>query len=138
MSTPRLAGRRGMTIIEVLFAIVILSGVMLSLSRFGQGFARASRNAAYLTIASDLATGRLEAARAHVDYTTLVSTFHNTVENSATVGANPSMAGYDGYSRSTKAVATVTDSTSYVTVTVTVTSPDISTPVSKTVIIGAR
>lgn len=127
-----------MTIIEVLFAIVILSGVMLSLSNFGNGFARASRNAAYLTIASDLATGRLEAARAHVTYSTLVSTFHNTTETSATATANPSMAGYTGYTRTTLAVATVTDSTEYVTVTVTVTSPDLSTPVSKTVVIGAR
>ena len=64
-----------MTIIEVLFAVVILSGVMLALSRFGQGFARANRNAAYLTTASDLATARLEAARAHGNYATLVSSF---------------------------------------------------------------
>lgn len=127
-----------MTIIEVLFAIVILSGVMLSLSRFGQGFARASRNSAYLTIASDLAAGRLEAARAHEPYTTLVGTFHNTTETAATRSANPSMAGYAGYTRSTKAVSTVTDSTEYVTVTVTVTTPNLSTPVSKTVVIAAH
>ncbi|MBA3853649.1 MAG: hypothetical protein C0503_04485 [Gemmatimonas sp.] len=133
----RFAVRRGMTLIEVLFAVVIMSGVMLSLSRFGQGFARASRNAAYLTIASDLATGRLEAARSHGTYSTLVSTFHNTTETSATSGANPSMAGYAGYTRTTLAVSTVTDSTDFVTVTVTVSSPDLSTPVSKTVIIGA-
>jgi type II secretory pathway pseudopilin PulG len=126
-----------MTIIEVLFAIVILSGVMLSLSRFGQGFARASRNSAYLTIASDLAAGRLEAARAHGAYGTLVSTFNNTTETAATPTANPSMAGYAGYTRSTKAVATVTDSTEFVTVTVTVTTPNLSTPVSKTVVIAA-
>jgi Tfp pilus assembly protein FimT len=126
-----------MTIIEVLFAIVILSGVMLSLSRFGQGFARASRNSAYLTIASDLAAGRLEAARAHGVYGTLVSTFHNTTETAATSTANPSMAGYAGYTRLTKAVATVTDSTEFVTVTVTVTTPNLSTPVSKTVVIAA-
>lgn len=127
-----------MTIIEVLFAIVILSGVMLALSRFGQGFARASRNSAYLTIASDLAAGRLEAARAHTPYATLVSTFNGTTETSATAGANPSMAGFVGYTRATKAVLTLTDSTEYVTVTVTVTSPDLTTPVSKTVVIAAR
>lgn len=127
-----------MTIIEVLFAIVILSGVMLSLSRFGQGFARASRNSAYLTIASDLAAGRLEAARAHASYATLVSTFHNTTETAATQTANPSMVGYAGYTRTTKAVSTVTDSTEFVTVTVTVTTPNLSTPVSKTVVIAAH
>jgi Tfp pilus assembly protein FimT len=126
-----------MTIIEVLFAVVILSGVMLALSRFGQGFARANRNSAYLTIASDLATARLEAIRAHGSYGTIVSTFNNTTETSATTGANPSMTGYPGYTRRTRARATVTDSTEFVTVTVTVTSPNLSSPMTKTVVIGA-
>ena len=126
-----------MTIIEVLFAVVILSGVMLALSRFGQGFARANRNSAYLTIASDLATARLEAVRAHGTYSTIVSTFNNTTETSATVGANPSMTGYAGYTRTTKATATVNDSLDYVTVTVTVTSANLSSPMTKTTVIGA-
>ncbi len=125
-----------MTIIEVLFAVVILSGVMLALSRFGQGFARANRNAAYLTIASDLATARLEAARAHGNYATLVSTFNGVTETSATANANPSMSGYAGYTRSTAATATLTDSTEYVTVTVRVTSANLTSPVTKTVVIG--
>lgn len=138
MSQTRRAPRAGMTIIEVLFAIVIMSGVMLSLSRFGQGFARAQRDSAYLTVASDLATARLEAIRAHASYGSIVSTFNGDSENSADAGANPSMSGYDGYTRTTAVVATLTDSTDYVTVTVTVSSPNLSSPVSKTVIIASR
>lgn len=126
-----------MTIIEVMFAIVILSGVMLSLSRFGQSFTRAARNAANLTIASDLATARVEAARAHAVYGTLVSTFNNAVETSATSGANPSMAGHQGYTRTTLAARTVSDTTDFVTVTVTVNAVVLVKPIAKTTIIGA-
>ncbi len=128
--------RRGMTIIEVLFAIVILSGVMLSLARFGQGFTRASRNAANLAIASDLAAARIEIVRAHPDYGSLVSTFDGDVETAADVTANPSMAGNDGYTRTTHAVRLVTDTTDLVTVTVTVTADVLIAPVAKTVLIA--
>lgn len=126
-----------MTVIEVLFAIVILSGVMLSLSRFGQGFTRASRNAANLTVASDLAAARLEAARGHRVYATLVSTFHGTSETSATADANPSMDGYDGFTRTTTAARTVTDTTDFVTVSVSVASPSLAATVVKTTVIAA-
>ena len=129
--------RRGMTIIEVLFAIVILSGVMLALSRFGQGFTRATRNAANLTIASDLATARVEAIKGHGAYATLVSEYNGTNETSTTSGANPPMTGYAGYLRSTAATRTVSDTTDYVTVTVTVTSALLSSPMRKTVVIAA-
>ena len=128
--------RRGMTLIEVLFAIVILSGVMLSLARFGQGFTRASRNAANLAIASDLAAARIEIVKAHPDYAGIVAEFHGDVETSADVSANPSMAGNDGYTRTTQAVRLVTDSTDLITVTVTVTADVLIEPVAKTVLIA--
>jgi type II secretory pathway pseudopilin PulG len=126
-----------MTIIEVLFAIVILSGVMLALSRFGQGFQRATRNAANLAMASDLATARIELVRAHPDYSTLVATFDGTTETSATALANPSMQGYDGFTRRTEVSATSTDSTEYVAVTVTVTASVLTRPMRKSLVIGA-
>ena len=126
-----------MTIIEVLFAIVILSGVMLALSRFGQEFSRATRNAANLAIASDLAASRIEAARGHASYATLVPTFHGSSETSATASANPSMVGYEGYTRATKAVRTRNDTLDYVTVTVTVTASVLKAPMTKTAMIAA-
>lgn len=126
-----------MTIIEVMFAIVILSGVMLAMSRFGQAFTRAARDAANLAVASDLAAARLEAVRGHATYSTLVSTYHGTTETSATSGANPSMSGYTGYTRTTAAVRTQTDTTDFVTVTVTVTATVLSRPVKKSAAIAA-
>lgn len=126
-----------MTIIEVMFAIVILSGVMLELSRFGQGFTKATRNAANLTLASDLAAARVEAIRGHGAYATIVSVFDGTSETSADVDANPSMSGYDGYTRATQAVHTLNDSLDYVTVTVTVTASVLTAPMTKSVVIAA-
>ncbi len=135
MRTTRSPVRPGMTIIEVLFAIVILSGVMLSLSRFGQSFTRATRDAANLAIASDLATARLEAIKGHGTYATLVSTYHGTSET-AGGAASPPMTGYDGFTRTTRAVRTVNASSDFVTVTVTVNAAVLARPIAKTVRIG--
>lgn len=125
-----------MTIIEVLFAIVILSGVMLSLSRFGQSFTKAARNAANLAIASDLAMSRLEIIRGHGDYTTLVSTYDGDSETAGGT-SNPSMTGYAGYTRVTAAARTQTDTTDFVTVTVTVDASVLTSPIKKTLVIAA-
>ena len=138
MSRLRLASRSGMTIIEVLFAVVILSGVMLALARYGQAFARATRNAANLTLASDLASSRIEVVRSHRTYATLTSTYNGVQETSAT-SANPSMAGYEGYTRSTAVQRTIADTLDYTTVTVTVTAATsalLTKPVVKTVVIA--
>jgi type II secretory pathway pseudopilin PulG len=125
-----------MTIIEVMFAIVILSGVMLAMSRFGQAFTRATRDAANLAVASDLATARLQVVRGHPTFSTLVSTFNGTTETAAGA-ANPSMAGFAGYSRVTRATRTQNDSTDYITVTVTVNATVLKAPVAKTSVIAA-
>lgn len=128
-----------MTLIEVLFAVVILSGVMLALSRFGQAFTRATRDAAALGIASDLATARLEVIRAYPHYDSL-SVFAGTEADST---AYPSMSGYDGFTRQTTvSAARQTTSgtrviTEYKTVTVTVTAPTLTSPVSKSLDIAA-
>jgi Tfp pilus assembly protein PilV len=125
-----------MTLIEVLFAIVILAGVMLALSRFGTEFSRATKTGAYIATASDLAAARLEAIRSHADYTTLVATFHGSTETSASATARPSMVGYDDFVRTTKVVASEDESAQYVTVTVTVSSPLLTSPVRQSLVIG--
>lgn len=125
-----------MTLIEVMFAIVILSGVMLALSRFGTAFSKATNNAAELAVASDLASARLEIIKAHGDYSTLVSTFDGTTETSSS-SASPSMSGYDGYTRSTAVVFVANDSLDYAVVTVTVSSDLLSSPMAKSVAIAA-
>lgn len=136
MRTRPSSRRDGMTLIEVLFAIVILSGVMLALSRFGTEFSRATKTGAYIATASDLAAARLEVIRGHTDYATLITTFHGTTETSASATARPSMAGHDGFVRATKVVASTDQDAQYVTVTVTVSSDLLTRPVRQSLVIG--
>jgi Tfp pilus assembly protein PilV len=124
-----------MTIIEVMFAVVILSGVMLALSRFGTAFAKASREAAAMGIASDLATARLEVIRAYPVYDDLLTEFDGAEADST---ANPSLSGFPDYTRSTTVTPRVIVSgadtvAEYTTVTVTVTSGQLSRTVTKSV-----
>jgi type II secretory pathway pseudopilin PulG len=126
-----------MTLIEVLFALVILSGVMLALSRFGTAFSQATNNAAELAIASDLASARIEVVKAHGIYATLVSTFNGVVETADSSAASPSMSEYSGYVRTTAVTLVQNDSLDYAIVTVTVTSDVLNTPLAKTVAIAA-
>ena len=127
-----------MTLIEVIIAVVILSGVLIGLSNFTRRFQRLTNNHDALTVASELATARLEVVKMHQPYSTVSSTFNGTTETSATSTANPPMSAYPGYTRTT-AVAAVDSSyrTQYVTVTVTVTHPATATTVRKSLVISA-
>ena len=72
--------RRGMTLIEVILAIVILSGAMLGLANFGRKFQHLTSVSSNQTLASDLATQRLEDVKGYRVYSTLVSTYNGTTE----------------------------------------------------------
>jgi prepilin-type N-terminal cleavage/methylation domain-containing protein len=137
-TATRAAGRRsGMTLIEVIIAVMILSGVFIGLSNFTRRFQHLTNNHDALAIATELATARLEVVRLHRTYATLVSTFDGTSESSST-SANPSMTAYPGYTRTTSAVRTgPSSSADYVTVTVTVANTATSTSVSKSLVIAA-
>lgn len=129
--------RAGTTLIEVIIAVMILSGVLIGLSNFTRRLQRLTSNHDALATASELATARLDAILLHGTYSTLVSTFNGTTETSAS-SANPPMTQYPGYSRATSVVAV--DSAyraKYVTVTVTVTQPATSTTVTKSLVIAA-
>jgi Tfp pilus assembly protein FimT len=127
-----------MTLIEVIIAVVILSGVLIGLSNFTRRFQHLTNNHDALSVASELATARLEVVKLHRPYSTLSATFNGTTETSATSSANPSMSAYSGYTRTTS-VALVDSSykTRYATVTVTVTHAATSTSVSKSLVVSA-
>ncbi len=127
-----------MTLIEVIIAVMILSGVLIGLSNFTRRFQHLTSNHDALAIASELATGRLEVVNLHRRYSTLVATFDGTTETSATSGANPSMSNAPGYSRTTSVVRTGPSATQdYVTVTVTVTQAAIGMTIRKSLVIAA-
>ncbi|MBI2407680.1 MAG: prepilin-type N-terminal cleavage/methylation domain-containing protein [Gemmatimonadetes bacterium] len=139
MTAVRAPRRRlGMTLIEVIMAVMILSGVLIGLSNFTRRFQHLTNNHEALATASELATARLEAVELHRTYSTLVSTFNGTTETSATSTANPSMSGYPGYTRTTSAVAVDSAyAARYVTVTVNVEHAATGTSISKSVVIAA-
>ncbi len=128
------AARRGMTLIEVILAVVILSGAMLGLSKFLSQFQHTTSDSTMQYLASDLATQRVEEIKAYTVYGTLVATYNGVAE---TFASNPV---YVGFTRTTAAVRCtgcpdgVND---YITVTVTITGNNLTAPKTKSSIIAA-
>jgi prepilin-type N-terminal cleavage/methylation domain-containing protein len=126
--TKRTTVRSGMTLIEVMMALVILTGALLGMGTFITKFSHATTDGSIIAAATDLATDRLEQVKAWNKYSTLESTFNATESG---------IPGYPGYVRTTKITNTVTPQTNYKTVTVTVTKATLAKPVKKTTIIAA-
>ena len=60
--------RRGMTLVEVIVAMFILTGVILVLGGFSANFARANAQAHLVITANEIAASRLDDARAQTSY----------------------------------------------------------------------
>jgi prepilin-type N-terminal cleavage/methylation domain-containing protein len=126
------AHRRGMTLIEVILAVVILSGAMLGLANFGRKFQHTVSTTSDTVLASDLATQRIEQIKGYRVYTTLAATFNGVTETFTD-------ATYNGFIRKTKAVRTQTVTTpmyDYITVTVTAGRDTVTAAAKKTTIIA--
>ena len=126
--------RRGMTLIEVMIAIVILTAAVLGLANFIRIFQHTSSETSMKALASDLATSRLETIKGDRVYAGLVTTYDGLVE---TFPGDPV---YGGFTRTTKVARcagcpTATDD--YVTVTVTITGNNPPAPKKKTTVIAA-
>jgi prepilin-type N-terminal cleavage/methylation domain-containing protein len=131
--TRRAGAARGMTLIEVILAIVILTGVMLGLGNFTRKFQSANTGATTKSLASDLAAQRIADIQGYRPYSSIVATFNSTSE-SYTSGV------YTGFTRTTAATrcsGCPTATNDYITVTVSVTGNDLSATVTKTVVIAA-
>ena len=128
----RARARRGMTLIEVMIAIVILSGAMIGLAKFGGNFEHITATSADMSLASDLATLRIEQVKAFRTYSSIVATFNGTTQ---TYSTDP----YKGFSVHTVAARCTgcpTASNDYVTVTATVSGRSLVSPIAKTTIIA--
>lgn len=124
--------RSGFTLVEVIVALVILSGVLLAMTDFTRQFTRQTTDAAVTTKASDVAVQQLETVKAWRAYGTLVSTFNNTSITFAAGGP------YAGITRQTLVVRTGPTATEdFVTVTVVVSGAGLSAPVRRSTIIAA-
>lgn len=69
------SNRDGFTLVEVMMAVVILIIVATSMARFAGTFSRSMGQATVRTIATGIATGRLELVRADPRYTRLNSLY---------------------------------------------------------------
>ncbi len=129
MKLSRSAPRRGMTLFEVIVALVILGTVMLGMGNFIVRFVRSTRVAAIVSTASDLVGDRIESVKSAAVYASL--------DTMATTEL--SIPGYAGYVRQTQITHTggnAGDLVDYRTVTVTVTGNGMTTPIKKSTFIA--
>lgn len=122
--------RSGMTLIEVIVALVILTISVLSMSTFVQRFIRSVTESNVRTTAGELVADRLEVIKGAGNYATLEASYIAT-ENPVT--------GFPGYSRQTmiQRFGSTTAAFDYKVVTVLVTAPRLATPLKKTTVIAA-
>ena len=126
------AGRRGLTLIEVIIAMVILTVVLLGMGSFAVRFTRTVQQSDARTIAVNLADQKMSEIRSSPNYAGLESTYN---------GNEASIAGFTGYTRLTTIThqggARPTYTNDFKFVTVQVTAPGVATPVKKTIIVAA-
>ena len=128
--------RAGMTLVEVVVAMLILTGVLLVLGGFSARFAQANGQAQLVVTANEIAATRLDDVRMLPKYD-LVETLATPVNGRVdTVRIANTV-----YTRSTtvrrEGGATAADSVDYKTVTVKVMHPQMRKVVSKTTVVAA-
>lgn len=119
--------RGGFTLIEVMIALVILTGALLSMGAFMTKFAHSTTTSTAASVASDLAVARLETVKGSGDYAALEDDYEGTT-------TSPD---HPGYSISTEVARVKTGVDDYTAVTVNVTGPGVERAVKKSTVISA-
>lgn len=123
--------RDGLTLIEVVVAMTLLGGVLLSLGGFSFRLAQSTGSARIAATASQLVNERLETIKGAPRYSAIDSLYKGT--------ENP-VAGYAGYTRQTlvqRFGGAVGDSVDYKIITVEVKQARLARPLRKTTVIAA-
>lgn len=123
--------RRGFSLVEIIVALTILTGSLLGFALVSQRFLRANTDVSTRTLASDLASTRIEQIKGTRAYTTLVTTFNNQVETWSGTSI------YTGFTRTTYVTRTSTATNDYTTVTVVVSGRALAPVVRRTTAIAA-
>lgn len=132
--------RDGVTLVEVIVAITILTGATLVMGGFMAQFARTVGQTQARASASQLVTERLEFARAagaYSDIDTLVRTEGPPVLTRRTASVVDTFPAYSRQTWVTRVGGGSTDTLDYRVVTVEVRAPGLATPVRKTTIVSA-
>lgn len=130
-----LSTREGMTLVEVIVSVLILTGVVLVLGSFSASFARANSQSHLLITANQIAARRLDELHTQPTYA--------SVDGLATAAGSPDSIFADNtWFREAVSIRRVggtasTDSVDYKLMTVTVTSPLLRKTVAKTTAIAA-
>ena len=128
-STPKRGPRRGMTLIEVVFALVILTFATLSIGRYFGEFIAAASTSNFRATAAYLASDRIAEIRSSNSYANIDS-------YAVTETTSPVPAGFVRTTRVQHVGGGATDIMDYKVVTVSVTGPKISTPLKRTTVIA--
>jgi prepilin-type N-terminal cleavage/methylation domain-containing protein len=130
-ATDAPGAERGMTLIEIMIALTILSVVVLGMGQFAFNFSRSERQSEARSIAVFLADQRLSEVRSSPNYSSIDSIYGV---------AELTISGFTGYARTTAIVHTGGPrplTNDYKTITVTVTAPTLASPVKKTIVVAA-
>jgi len=125
-----ISNRSGMTLIEVIVSIVILSGALISMGAFMARYANVSGTMQRRIEANELVADRLEEVKGALSYTTIEANF---VKTEATITGHPGLTRQTLVTHTGGAAPSLYD---YKTVTVIVNGPGLKTPSKKTTVIS--
>lgn len=125
--------RRGLSLVEVVVALAILGGVLITLGMFSARMAQSTSAARFRLAAAQLAADRLEYAKGAPRYTAIETL---TVATEANVSSTDSIRGFTRQSWVQHVGGGVSDTIDYKTVTVQVTHPQMKGNVRKTTVIA--
>ena len=130
MTRPIAWNTLGMSLIEVLVAMILLAGVLLGMARFSATLAHTAGSARVLATATQLVSDRIGVVKGAPRYSAIESLYVLT-ENPIT--------GFTGYKRQTRVLRVggkAADSIDYKIVTVEVSNAALTKPVRKSTIIA--
>jgi Tfp pilus assembly protein PilV len=122
--------RVGMTLIEVVVALILLGGVLLSLGKFSGALARTSGTARLLATATQLVSDRIGVVKGAPRYSAIETLY---------VATETSVPGFTDFKRQTmvkRIGGKATDSIDYKIITVEVSNPSLTKPVRKSTVIA--
>ena len=126
----RARARAGMTMLEVVIAMSILGGALLSMAAFTGRLAHTTGTSRLQSTANQLVSDRIEIVKGAPRYSAIESLYVKT---------ESSISGYSRFTRKTMVTrtgGTAKDSVDYKTITVEVTHPLLTAPVRKTTVIS--
>jgi Tfp pilus assembly protein PilV len=121
--------RSGMTLVEVIVSLMIMTGVLLALGRFTYQFSQSASQAHLVILANELAVNRLDEVRQQPNYTAV-----SAMAVPRTVTADNRTFSESTYVMRTGSATALTD---YMTVTVVIRSPLLKKRISKTTAVAA-